>query len=365
MNFFSTHISDNAISCVNEVLKSGFVSAGNIAKNFEDALERELGVINPVSVNSGTSALHLGIVLAKVKPGDEVILPAQTFVATGLAILMQGAIPVFADIQYETGNIDPVSIRNKISDRTKLIIAVHWGGYPCDMDEINKIADEFDLEVMEDAAHALGAQYKDKPIGSISNLTAFSFQAIKHLTTGDGGALCCKNKINYLEAKKKRWFGIDRENSKPSKLGERVFDIDEVGFKYHMNDVAAAIGIGNLQNFSSELSRIQQIAQIYKTELKGIDGLKLLDYKQDRKSAYWLFTVLVKNRDDFVQKLKENNVPTSVVSQRIDRFSVFKQNNEDLTNQERFNKKQISIPIHPGLTDEDISIVLSSIMSGW
>ena len=174
MDFFNTHISDKAISSVKDVLKSGFVSAGNIAKNFEDALERELGLINPISVNSGTSALHLGLAVANIKPGDEVILPAQTFIATGLAVLMQGATPVFADIQYDTGNIDPESIRNKITERTKLIIAVHWGGYPCDMDEINNIANEFNILVMEDAAHALGALYKNKPIGSISNFTAFS-----------------------------------------------------------------------------------------------------------------------------------------------------------------------------------------------
>jgi len=365
MDFFNTHISDKAIRAVNDVLKSGFVSAGNMAKNFEDALAKELGLINPVSVNSGTSALHLGLVVANIKPGDEVILPAQTFIATGLAVLMQGAVPVFADIQHDTGNIDPESIRTKITERTKLIIAVHWGGYPCDMDEINAIANEFNLLVMEDAAHALGAIYKDRPIGSISNFTAFSFQAIKHLTTGDGGALCCKENIDYFEAKKKRWFGIDRENSKPSELGERLFDIDEVGYKYHLNDVSAAIGLGNLKNFSSQLSRIQQIAKIYRDELEKVEGLQLLDYKEDRRSAYWLFTVLVENRGDFVQKLKENNVPSSVVNQRIDRFSVFKQNNEQLKNQEIFDKKQISIPIHPAITDDDISIILTSIKNGW
>jgi len=365
MDFFNTHISDKAISSVKDVLKSGFVSAGNVAKNFEEALERELGLINPISVNSGTSALHLGIAVANIKPGDEVILPAQTFIATGLAVLMQGATPVFADIQYDTGNIDPESIRNKITERTKLIIAVHWGGYPCDMDEINNIANEFNILVMEDAAHALGALYKNKPIGSISNFTAFSFQAIKHLTSGDGGALCCIDNINYIEAKKKRWFGIDRENSKISELGEREFDINEVGFKYHLNDVSAAIGLGNLQNFSSQLSRIQQIAKRYRTELDNVDGLELLNYKGDRKSAYWLFTVLVENRSDFVRKLMEYNVPSSVVNRRIDRLSIFNENNEKLSNQERFDKKQISIPIHSALTDEDVSIVISSIMKGW
>src|SRR5262249_43887055 len=158
---------------------------------FEQELATTLGLIRPVAVNSGTSALHLALEVAGVGSGDEVILPAQTFVASGLSILMCDAAPVFADIQPFTGNIDPGSVRAKITARTKAIMPVHWGGYPCDMDEINAIARGHDLAVIEDAAHALGAIYKGRPVGALSRFTAFSFQAIKHLTTGDGGALCC------------------------------------------------------------------------------------------------------------------------------------------------------------------------------
>ena len=365
MDFFITHISKKAKENVNEVLNSTFVSAGKIAGQFEDALSGKLGLVNPVAVNSGTSALHLALDVAGVGLGDEVILPAQTFVATGLVILMQRATPVFADIQYETGNIDPASIRKKITEKTKAIIPVHWGGYSCDMNEITSIAEEYDIAVIEDAAHALGATYKGKPIGSISRFTAFSFQAIKHLTTGDGGALCCLDDNDYHNAVKKRWFGIDRVNSKPSILGEREYDIDAVGYKYHMNNLAAAVGLGNLDDFPSNLKRRREIASRYRDELKNVPGLKLLDYKNDRESAYWLFTVLVERRLDFIKKLKEQGVSASVVHLRIDRNSVFGGITPDLPNQERFNEDQVAIPVHSGLSNDDVKQIINCIKRGW
>lgn len=365
MDFFTTHISKKAKENINKVLDTTFVSAGKVADEFENELYNTLGLANPVSVNSGTSALHLGLEVAGVGHGDEVILPTQTFVASGLVIMMTGATPVFADIQYETGNIDPKSVKKKITENTKAIMPVHWAGYPCDMDKINRIAKENNLFVIEDAAHALGATYKGKPIGSISDFTAFSFQAIKHLTTGDGGALCCLDENHYHEARNRRWFGIDREGSKPSILGERVFDIDKVGFKYHMNDVAAAVGLGNLEEFPSHLKRRSEIAAIYRKELSNLSGLQLLDYKDDRKSAYWLFTILVENRLDFIKKMKDQGIPVSVVHQRIDRFSVFGGKTPGLMNQEKFDEYQIAIPIHSDLSADDIHKIINTVKSGW
>lgn len=365
MDFFHTHISERAIELATTVLRSTFISEGETVKQFENALTQKLGLINPVAVNSGTSALHLALAVAGVGPGDEVILPAQTFVATGLVILMQGATPVFADIQYETGNIDPNSIREKITEKTKAIIPVHWAGYPCDMDEINSIAKDYDLAVIEDAAHALGTTYKGKPIGSIFRFTAFSFQAIKHLTTGDGGALCCLNKDDYNNAINRRWFGIDRNNSKPSILGEREYDIDAVGYKHHMNNLAAAVGLGNLEDFSSHLEHRRGIASRYRDELKNVPGLKLLDYENDRESAYWLFTALVERRVDFIKKLKEHGIPSSVVHLRIDHNSIFGGITPELPNQERFNENQIAIPVHSGLSDDDVESIISVIKNGW
>lgn len=365
MEFHNTHISADSIKLVRETLESTWVSAGELVGQFEDELSGQLGLVNPVSVNSGTSALHLALAVAGVKPGDEVILPAQTFVASGLTIMMQFATPVFADIQLNTGNISPESVREKITDKTRAIMPVHWGGYPCDMTEINAIARQHNLVVIEDAAHALGAIYQGKPIGAVSRFTAFSFQAIKHLTTGDGGALCCLETDDCNEAGNLRWFGIDRAGSKPSLLGEREYDISQVGYKYHMNNVAAAIGLGNLKDFKKRLERRQQIAASYRKELSQVPGLELLDYQNDRSHAYWLFTLLVDNREGFIRKLREQGVPSSVVHLRIDRNSVFGGINEDLVNQAEFDKRQIAIPVHDALTDDDVAKIIDLIKAGW
>jgi perosamine synthetase len=365
MDFYHTHISKKSIELVNEVLQTTYISAGKLTEQFEEKLNSRLGLINPVTVNSGTSALHLGLTVAGVGSGDEVIIPAQTFIATGLAVLMSGAQPVFADIQYETGNIDPQSIKEKITRKTKAIIPVHWAGYPCDLDEINEIAKENNLIVIEDAAHALGAIYKGKPIGSISQFAIFSFQAIKHLATGDGGALSCLDKKAAETAENIRWFGIDRKNSLPSILGERVYDVSEIGYKYHLNDLAAAVGIGNLEDMPEILIRRSQIAKKYYEGLKNVSGLSFLNYKDDRQSAYWLFTILVEKREDFIKSLKEKGIPTSVVHLRIDRNSVFGGLTQGLVNQERFNEMQISIPVHQGLSDEEVDFIIKTIKNGW
>jgi len=365
MELFTTKISDKSKILANKVLDSTFISAGKMADLFENMLAERLEISKPVSVNSGTSALHLALAVAGVGPGDEVILPAQTFIATGFVILMLGAKPIFADIQLHTGNIDPASIRNKITEKTKAIIPVHWAGYPCDLDEINLIAKEHNLIVIEDAAHALGAIYKSKPIGSISDFTCFSFQAIKHITSGDGGAICSLNDFNYYQLKRRRWFDIDRDNSKPDILGERIYDAENVGYKYHMNDLAAAIAIGNLENFSETQKRIEYISNYYSNELSNVTGVSLLNYNKDRKSAFWLFTILVEERINFIKALKDKNIPSSVVHLRIDKNSVFGGVKEDLVNQKIFDEKQVSIPIHASLTDEDINQIIDVIKKGW
>jgi perosamine synthetase len=364
INMFSTYIAPDAHEYLGRVLTSTMVSEGERVKSFESELTRELGIINPVAVNSGTSALHLALILAGVQAGDEVILPAQTFIATGLAILYQGAVPVFCDIQYETGNINPESIKSCITERTRAIMVVHWGGLPCDMDEIAEIASENNIPIIEDAAHALGATYKSSPIGAISDYTCFSFQAIKHLTTGDGGLVASKDLASYSEARALRWFGIDRANSPMSILGERIYDLDKIGFKYHMNDYSAALGLANLPSFKNRLDRLRNIDSIYRSRLSNVPGLKLFDRPMDRESACWLFGIHVDRRADFMAMMSDKNIATSVVHQRIDKNSIFKGRNI-LNNQELFDESQVHIPIHFDLTDDDIELIIQTIQSGW
>ena len=363
INFFNTYIDPNSVQKVSETLQSTFVSEGKKVKEFEVSLENKLGLKNVVAVNSGTSALHLGLVLAGVKEGDEVIIPSQTFIATGLAVLMQKAVPVFSDIQYHDGNLDPTLLEKIKTPKTKAIIPVHWAGRPCEMNTINSWAKENNIKVVEDAAHALGASYHSKEIGSISDFTCFSFQAIKHLTTGDGGAVCSKSIEKANEARRRRWFGLDRLNSKVSPLGERDCDVKELGYKYHLNDLGASLGLANLKHFKERLERRSQIASKYDSAFCELRGLTLFRRNDsERHSANWLYGLHAQNRDQFIIKLKEKGVPASVVHQGIDRFSIFKDFRTELPIQREFDKSQVHLPLHDGLTDEQVDWIIDSVI---
>lgn len=362
--FFNTYIDPSSFSLVKKILKSTFLSEGKITAEFEEKL-KNIGLSNPLCVNSGTSALHLALILAGVKENDEVIIPAQTFISTGLAVLYQHAKPVFADIDYSTGNINPEAIRSKITKKTKVILPVHWAGYPVDLDAIGAIAKEYKVTVIEDAAHALGAVYKNQSIGNISPFTCFSFQAIKHVTTGDGGAIACKKASDQKKGKRLRWFGIDREKALPTLLGEREYTLREVGYKYHMNDYESALGIANLSTLDTRLKRRRQIAEKYRKHFQNISGIQIFSYNPDRKSAWWLFGMHVQKRNNFIRALKDRGITCSVVHQRIDKHPIFGGIQKDLVNQAKFDSTQIHLPIYESLTDKQVDHIISSVKKGW
>ena len=365
ISFFETVISPQAIEQATEALRSGWVSEGFRVAEFEDVLSREHRLSHPVALNSGTSALHLALVLAGVKAGDEVVLPPQTFVATGHAVLMQQATPVFADIDPATGNLSAAALERALSDRTKAVIAVHWGGCPCDLDGLGEVAARHKVVLIEDAAHALGAAYRGRAIGSVSRFTCFSFQAIKHVTCGDGGALCCIDAGDAAEARRRRWFGIDRGQAGPFELGEREGAIESAGFKYHMNDLAAAVGLGNLVGFRERLARRREIAAAYRHDLERVPGLTLLRSDEGHQSADWLFTVLVERRASFVHALEERGIPTSVVHRRIDRHPVFGGTRPELSGQDHFDERQIALPLHSSLSDREVQQIVEGVRAGW
>jgi len=364
VEFFHTHVGPDSVRRATDVLSSGWLSEGKIVKEFESTLAARLGLSQPVTVNSGTAALHLALAVFGIGPGDEVILPAQTFVATGLVILMCGASPVFADIDPSTGNLDPAAVRAKAGPRTRAILPVDWAGYPCDLDELHEVAHSVGAVVIEDAAHALGATYKDRPIGAVSDSTALSFQAIKHLTTGDGGAICFRDQELAERARTRRWFGIDRVRSRPSILGEREFDIAQIGYKYHLNDLAASVGLGNFVGLDDRLERRRSNGAFYRNELASVPGIGLLQCASDRTHAYWLFTLRAKRREDLIRKLSAAGIPSSVVHLRIDRYSVFG-GMADLSGQAEFEEEQLSIPVHDALSDEELQHIVSTIKGGW
>lgn len=365
ISFFNTYIDPSAEESVTNVLRSTFLSEGKLVKEFETKLTEVIGMQNPIALNSGTSSLHLALVIAGVGPGDEVVLPAQTFVATATTIVQQGAVPVFADIDYVTGNISPASIEEKITKKTKAVVIVDWAGLPADLEEIAAIAHKHNLMVIEDAAHALGATYKHKPIGAISDLTCFSFQAIKHVTTGDGGAIAGVHENLAEEARVRRWFGIDRAHATPNELGERDYDITKVGFKYHLSDYGAALGLANLKSFPERLIQRRAIAALYRQKLAEVPGLTLFDAPIDRESAYWLFGFHVQKRGDFIRMMKEADIPTSVVHRGIDHNSLFGGTRQDLVNQRHFDETQINIPLHDAISEEDACYIIETIKKGW
>jgi perosamine synthetase len=364
INIFNTYISPEASQKVSEVINSGFLSEGRLVMEFEEKLKKEFLFKSVSTLNSGTSSLHLALDVLGVKEGDEVIIPAQTFVATGLAVLYQKATPIFADINYEDGNIDVADVSRKITSNTKAIICVDWGGYPCDLNELKLLCNKHNISLVEDAAHALGATYFNEPVGSISDLTCFSFQSIKHLTTGDGGAITSNNKALMDQVVEKRWFGINRATAAVSELGERQYNIKAIGYKYHMNDYAAALGLANLVNYSERLMSRRATGDFYRTQLSGVDGIELFKNEPFKQSAYWLFGMHVKNRSSFINHLKNNGIQASVVHQRIDRNSVFG-GIKNLPVQEQFDLTQVHIPIHDRINIEKASYIVDVIKKGW
>jgi len=362
---FAAYVSERAIERVCLTLRSGYIGEGPVVAEFESAFKDHLNVPYALGVTSGTTALHLALAVAGVGPNDEVITTAQTMMAPSHAILAHYAKPVFTDIQYLTGNMNPSDIEHRITERTKAILAVHWAGYPCDLDEIHAVASKYDLPVIEDAAHALGATYKGLAIGSISPFTCFSFQAIKHITTGDGGMMCFTHEDGFHKARRRRWYGIDRKKRKPSILGEPIWDVYEIGYKYHMNDIAASLGVEHLKDLETHLKRRSHIVKTYRKGLAGQSGITLFDAADDRASANWLFTIHVDNREDFAKMMKANGIEVSVVHLRIDSNTIFFPRQDDLKTLDKFNLSHISLPLHNFLSNADVEYIIACIREGW
>ncbi len=362
ITMFWPHMSRRVAKKIPRILNSRWIGQGPKVEELERKFKSMFNLPYAVSVNSCTAALHLALILSGVKDNDEVITTPMTCSATNIPILYQRAKAVFADIQEGTLNIDPQSIRQKITDRTKAIMVVHWAGYPCDMDEILQIAKEHNVAVIEDAAHALGASYHGKSIGTISDYTCFSFQAIKQITSGDGGMLALHSESGCKRAKLLRWYGIDRE-FRGDIYGK--YQIKEIGFKYHMNDIAAGILIIQLDDLAKVLKRRKEIAGMYRQGLKGIAGLKLLECQDDRQSGNWLFTIKVRDRAKFIQKLQENGIESHMVHVRCDIYPIFAGQRLDLPVMNKVEDKYLSIPLHTQLTDRDIHKIIRIIRSGW
>ena len=363
---FYPHVSELAKKSVIETLDSRWIGQGPKVKLFEENFSKKFGSNSPaIAVGSGTDALHLSYILAGLKPGDEVIAPVFTCTATNIPFLYMGVKIKFADIDVSTMNIDTNHVHQLMSDKVKAIICVHYGGLPCDMDELKSIADEWNIPIIEDAAHAVGAKYKGVDIGSISDFTIFSFQAIKHITTGDGGMLIIKDKELVDKAERIRWFGIDRK-AKQEGIWEN--DILEIGYKYQMTDIAAAMGIVSLDEFDDQSKLRKILFQTYAEELANCDRLRVVGSGfTDREHAAWLFTVIVEDRYKLQEKLRDNKIESNQVHFRNDRYSIFKEftDGKKFPNMDKVEDDYLVLPLHTKMTVEDVKRVCSVIKSGW
>jgi perosamine synthetase len=361
---FYPYVPEGTGEAVAEVLKTRWIGQGPKVDEFEEAFSGFIGGVPCIAVGSGTDALHLAYLLAGIGPGDEVITPVFTCTATNLPLLYIGAKPVFADIDPKTMNISPESIREKITSRTKAIATVDYGGLPCEYAEIEKIAKEFDLKIIDDAAHAVGAKYRDRNIGEIADFTTYSFQAIKHITTGDGGLLAIKDPELLAKARRLRWFGIDRVAKQG---GIWANDITELGYKYQMTDIGATMGLAGLRQIENILSHRRTLLNVYMEELSDVKGLYNVGSEslKDRDHAAWLHTVLVDERDELQSKLLSNNVESAPVHYRNDMYSILGGRSDSFPNMDSIEDKYLVLPLHMNMTNADARRICEVIKSGW
>jgi|SRR3989344_1414159 len=364
INLFKVHMPESVLEPLKQVLFSGYIGQGIKVEEFERILGEYIGNKLVLTLNSCTSAIQLALRLCNIGVGDEVISTAMTCTATNEPILAMGAKIVWADIDPTTGNIDPKSIEKKITNKTKAIIVVHWGGYPPDLKEINEIAKQHHLKVIEDAAHAFGAEYQGLKVGNHSDFVCFSFQAIKHITTIDGGALFCKSKEDYTRGKLLRWYGINREEKGRVDFRQET-DVKEFGYKFHMNDVCATIGIEQMKYIEGILTENRNNARILNESLKSNSEVELLDYKSDRVSAYWLYSIRVKNLTRFIAKLNERGIIVSQVHARNDKHTMFNDFQCELPNVDKFTSQMICIPSGWWLTKSELVRIIETINQGW
>jgi len=360
---FHPHMPKRAKEYVCDTLDSRWIGQGPKVDLFEARFRVQFGQPGPcVSVGSGTDALHLAYLLAGIKAGDEVLVPLFTCTATNTPLLYIGATPKFVDVDPRTLNLSVVDLKRKISARTKAIVCVHYGGLPCDMAEIRTLADQYGIPIIQDAAHALGATYDGKPLGAISEFTMYSFQAIKHLTTGDGGLVTFLDEGLAPLARRLRWFGIDRTN-KQKGIWEN--DITEVGYKYQMTDIGAAIGLAGLEEFDETLAYRRALYRRYVENLKKVSDVTIVDDFDPRKEhAAWLFTILVEARMHCQLKLRSRRIESGQTHFRNDRYSVFGCN-EAFPAMDSIDDKYLILPLHTKMTPEDVDHVCDTLKEGW
>ena len=345
-------IDQNDIDAVVETLRSDFLTCGPKVKEFEQAICERTGAKYCVAVSNATAGLHIAAMAAGLKPGDEAITTPITFLSSANCICFTGATPVFADIDAETANIDPVEIRKHITEKTKALISVHFAGQSCDMAEISKIAKERDLIVIEDAAHAIGSEYNGTPVGSCaySDMTVFSFHPVKTITTGEGGAVTTNSKELYDKLCAFRAHGMHKDGDM---VNTWEYEMRELGYNYRMTEFQAALGISQLKKLDAFKARRREIVAYYNEHL----GRPHLVERDFSNACFHLYPVLVDNRRDFYFKAREKGLNLQVHYIPVHTqpyYARFGYKRGDYPKAEEYYAHCISLPLYPSLTDDDL-----------
>ena len=362
---FRPLIEAEALTAVKDAFESGWLGLGPRTAEFERAFADYIGAPYCVGTSSCSAALQLALRSLDLPPGSEVITTALTFVASNQIILHERLRPVFADVDPTTGNLDPASVATHMSDKTRALLLVHYGGYPCDLDELYRLARDREIPVIEDCAHACGAVYRGTRIGSHGQLHAFSFHAIKNLPMGEGGALTVRDGELDRRLRKLRWFGIDADSySRLSAGGSRWdYSLSELGYKHYLDDLHASIGLVQLGVVDAGNRRRAEIAARYRSSLAEVAGIELLQEGPDRQSSYHLMCILAAERDDLIRCLAEHGVDTGVHYRPSYYYPMF--DSEPLAGVENFWRRAVSLPMHLHLKDEQVDRIVSAIAEGW
>jgi perosamine synthetase len=370
--FHMPAIGDDEVRSVVETLQSGWLTTGRKVKTFEDAFARYVGAKHAVAVNSGTAALHLALDAVGIREGDEVIVPTMTFAATAEVVLYFKAKPVLVDCQPDTLNLDPNKLEAAVTSRTKAIIPVHIAGQACDMDPILRIARKHDLRVIEDAAHALPAAYHGRTIGTVGDITCFSFYATKTITTGEGGMATTDNPLWAERMRIMSLHGISHDAWKRyTKEGSWYYEVISAGFKYNLTDIAAAIGIEQLKKCKEFWEARQRIAMMYQKAFADLDVIRVPACARDVQHAWHLFIIQLNleclkiGRNEFIEDLREREIGTSVhfIPLHLHPYyrDAFGYRPADFPIASAVFERIVSLPIYPKMTEPDVEKVSKAV----
>lgn len=367
--FHKAHLTEDMVDGVIQAMRSGWLTMGPRTLEFESEFKAYIGCDFAVSMSSATAALHLALKAVGLKQDEEVIIPTTTFVSTAEVVTYFNAVPVLCDIEKNTHNIDTSKIEALINPKTKAIIAVHFAGQPCDMDEIYRISGKYGLNVIEDAAHALPSKYKGDMIGSLkgTDVTCFSFYATKTLSTGEGGMSVTNNKEFAESMSINRLHGLSRNawNRYDSK-GSWHYDVLDNGNKYNTTDICSAIGLVQLKKQNELQSKRVNIARRY-NEAFCANGNIIVPYvKSDRETSWHLYVIKVENRDKIFDDLKAEGVNCSVHFIPVHKHTYYREKygyrDEDYANANEVFETSLSLPIYPDMTDDEIEYVIKKVI---